>query len=147
MQKRPIKLDEVIKNTVALTLTPGQQTDAMLHEVTGYKTKDVSTSLDEAHRMLMQLLDEYLTLRCSIKWSRKKARWFCKLTDVWHHTDGTIEIKAIGKCYGTTLAASIAFATLRLYGFKNVKELVPTIPNNPRLENILNTPSFKKLMG
>lgn len=122
-------------NPIRMKLPLGHDLEKLLHDVTGYKTKDASTSLDEAHRVLSQLLDEFLTLRCKILWSRKKARWFCKLTDVWHMGEGEIKIKAQGKCYGTTLAASICFAILRLYGFKNVKEDVPHVANNILLAN------------
>ena len=129
-----------------IVLKPGQHIEQLLHTATQYKTKDASTSLDEAHMVLMQLLDEFLTIQCSIKWSRKKARWFCKLLDVWHEGDGTAEIMAQGKAYGTTLAMAICLAILKLYGYKGVKEDVPNIPNNYHLSNVLDSPAFKRLL-
>lgn len=116
-----------------IKVKPGHKLDATLHELTGYKTKDASTSLDEAHALLMSLFYEYLTIRCKIVWSHKRARWFCKLTDVWHMANGETEIRAIGKAYGTTLAMSICLAVMRLYGLKRVTEDVPHIPNNQAL--------------
>lgn len=113
-----------------IKVRPGHKLDATLHELTGYKSKDASTSLDEAHTLLMALLYEYLTIRCKIVWSHKKARWFCKLTDVWHMTNGETETRAIGKAYGTTMAMSVCLAVLRLYGLKRVTEDVPHVRNN-----------------